>query len=85
MCCHCKKLPTANLCTATELVNLKTMGEVIVRLFLINYLLGTNFTITVKSFKQLGVAKLDPQFTKFFRTWRTEGLQKNNLQVDDLQ
>ena len=41
--------------TATEWINLKTMGEVIGRLFLINYSLGTNST--VKSFKQLRVAK----------------------------
>ena len=46
--CHCKM-------TATEWVNLKTMNEVIGRLFLINYSLGTNST--VKPFKQLGVAK----------------------------
>ena len=41
--------------TATEWINLKTMDEVIGRLFLINYSLGTKST--VKSFKQLGVAK----------------------------
>ena len=41
--------------TATEWINLKTMEEVIGRLFLINYSLGTNSI--VKPFKQLGVAK----------------------------
>ena len=41
--------------TATKRLNLKTMDEVIGRLFLINYSLGTNST--VKPFKQLGVAK----------------------------
>ena len=41
--------------TATERGNLKTMDEVIGQFFLLNYSLGTNFT--VKPFKQLGVAK----------------------------
>ena len=57
MCCHGKKLATAYLHNwqPQEWVNLKTMDEVIGQLFLINYSLGTNST--VKSFKQLGVAK----------------------------
>ena len=38
-----------------QLLKLKTMDEVIGRLFLLNYLLGTNST--VKPFQQLGVAK----------------------------
>ena len=52
MCCHGKSWLQPIF---TEWVNVKTMDEVIGRLFLINYSLGTNST--VKPFKQLGVAK----------------------------
>ena len=53
---HGKRLIAANLRNWRTLwVNMKTMDKVIGRLFLINCSLGTNST--VKSFKQLGVAK----------------------------
>ena len=62
---------------------MKTMDDVIGRLFLINYSLGTNSS--VKPFKQLEVALENPRFAMLFRTWRTEGPKKNNLQADGLQ
>ena len=59
MCCQGKSwlqpIFTIDSHRAVGLVNLKTMGEVVGRIFLIYYSLGTNST--VKSFKQLGVAK----------------------------
>ena len=49
--------------------------------FGINYSLGTNSTGKPSSSWEWP----NLRFTRFFRTWRTEGPQKNNLQADGLQ
>ena len=66
---------------ATEWVNLKTMGEVIGRLYLINYSLGTNST--VKPLKLLGVAK--PTIYKVLQSLENWRETENNLQANGLQ
>ena len=82
MCCHGKIwLQPIFTIDSHRVGQLEPLDEDIGRLFLINYSLGTNST--VKSFKQLGVAK--STIYKVLQNLENRERLKNNLQADGLQ